>query len=823
MINKIYIIIIFLFVSTQGIGQNYLKLGNKLFKQERYCEAKDYYNKYLNKYVDENIFLKRGICNYYCKNLDKAIEDLENSKFMGSYDDRINYYLAKTYHDKQDFEKAIVYYKKYLADIGSNQIKRNKIINQIKRCANAIDLKYNATDHFIENWGPEINTKYNDIIPLQSPGINNLFYFSSNRIYGSNKKKHYKEFQVEYSNGRWERLYDIYSSNINKNTIFLDFLDSTQKVIFFQGYDTNKGSLLVSKYSNSGKQLDVTYKSDSPILAEYGFRYLQYVNDSTIVFSSNREGGFGGYDLYLTGKREGKWFEPINLGSQINSKYDEISPFITKDGTQIYFSSNNLKSIGGFDIFKSNFSYSDDDWSQPKNLGLPINSSGNETGFRMLSSGKGGIYNSDRKDMGFGEQDIYWIYFKNKIDINKNYSVEIPYLRNRHLKLINNIVFEENQTEIVLEKDKNKKENPVTVAIEENNKNDNKTKIDIKDINEQKPEIEKEAKDKVVIKKEIKTDLKHKEKTSDKKEIIVANNDKKSEDKKKETSEIKETKTGAKQNKDITKKTNKAPINNTKTTVAKKDNSQDKKFIIPLLLIKNNDFRDNQTTIDFIDNLARLLKKYPEVKVEFVGNSFSWTPDKSDILNSIRITERLADSLKLRMIEPERIKLRGVGSNFPAAKPHGPIRSKNIITKVNNRIDVYLHNTDKLPVKVKKESFYISRSIEDPRHKLYETVIEGLSYKIQVKEGDFLFANELLNKYQDSSIEKDIINNKFIHTIGLYKEYISANELYKKLIKEGNLQLEIVPYINGLRINKKEALSYAKKYLDLVNYLEDNR
>lgn len=772
MINKFSIIFIFLFISTLGIGQNYLKLGNKLFKQERYCKAKEHYNQYLNNYVDEKIFLKRGICNYYCKNLDKAIEDLENSKFMGSYDDRINYYLAKTYHDKQDYEKAIVYYKKHLADIGSNQSKRNKIINQVKRCANAIDLKYNATDHFIENWGPEINTVYNDIIPLQSPSNNSHFYFSSNRIYGSNKKKQYKEFQVDFSNGKWERLYDIYSSNINKNTIFLDFLDSTQKVIYFQGYDTNQGSLLISKYSDTGNQLEESYKSDSPILAEYGFRYLHFVNDSTIIFSSNRDGGFGGYDIYLTGKRDGKWFEPVNLGSQINSKHDEISPFITNDGTKLYFSSNNLQSIGGFDIFKSNFNYSDDDWSKPKNLGLPLNSSGNETGFRMLTSGKGGIYNSDRKDMGFGEQDLYWIYFKNKIDINSTYTAEIPFLRNRHLKPINNIVFNDKQIEIVLDNKKEEKEDPVIVAIEESTKN--------------------------------KVESTESEGKSTKTKVKSTNEKVKSADKK-------ET------------KTNNPPVKTTSKTASKTDNSKEDKFIIPLLLVKNNDFRDNQTTIDFIDNLARLLKKYPEVKVEFVGNSFSWNPDKSNMLNSVRITERLADSLKLRMIESERIKIRGVGSNFPAGKPHGPVRSKNIITKVNNRVDVYLHNTNKMPLKIKKEGFYISKSIEDPRHKLYEAVIMGLSYKIQVREGDFLFSNDLLYKYHDSSIEKDIVNNKFIHTIGLYKEYVSANELYKKLVKESYSEIEVVPYINGIRINKKEALAYAKKYLDLVNYLEDNR
>ncbi|HHH53856.1 MAG TPA: hypothetical protein ENK91_09375, partial [Bacteroidetes bacterium] len=186
-INNILLLFLtaFLLVSSSShlSGQNELKIANKLFKADKYCLALPYYNTYLDKFVNKKAYVNRGICNYKCNHIDQAIEDLKNAVYLGSYDEKINLYLAKSFHDKQEFEKAIVYYKKYLADINSNKIERQKIIDNIKRCANGVSLKYKKTNHFIENWGTEINTSFDEILPLQSPQYNSTFYFSSNRTY----------------------------------------------------------------------------------------------------------------------------------------------------------------------------------------------------------------------------------------------------------------------------------------------------------------------------------------------------------------------------------------------------------------------------------------------------------------------------------------------------------------------------------------------------------------------------------------------------------------------------------------------------------------
>ncbi len=808
-IHRLSLLIIFLTSSAYLFGQTPVKVANNLFKAEKYCEALKYYNKHLANFADDEAYMKRGICNYYCMHFKRALADFNNSLLMGNDDKRINYYLAKTYHHQQKFEKAIVYYKKYLNEVIGNKAEKKETLNQIKRCANAIKLKYKPTNHFIENWGAEINTPYNDILPIQSPSDIHHFYFSSDRKYGLKKNKKYKEFQVDFSDGEWEKLYDIYSSQGNKNTVFLDFFNGNNKIAYFMGPSLFMGSIFVSDYSHAAKQLNTETRLEAPIQAEFGFRHLQFINDSTIIFSSDKKGGYGGYDLYLTGIRDGKWFEPVNLGNKINTQFDEISPFITKDGEYLYFSSNNLNSIGGFDVFVSRFSYADDDWSTPKNMGLPMSSSADEIGFRVLSSGKGGIFNSNRKDMGFGGHDLYWIYFKKIVDENRAYAHEVPYLRNRHLTLIEKVDIEEKDNAVAIND-----EIPPTKTTKTGKKNGKNTikSPTGKTVVNQKPKETGKPKDNVVVT----TPKKKTGKTTTKKPI--ADSKPKDNNKSKVIEKPKDkvvTSTPKKKHKKTTPKKYKH-----KKKIAKNNK---KVFTIPLLFIKDKKYRDNKTVTEFIDKTAVLMKKNPELIVEFVGNAFEWQSDKSNLLNSLRYTEGLADSLTLRMIEPERIILKGVGASLPAAKPFGPKRSKNIIVKANNRIDVFFHNTKNLPVNIKHEGLYISRSIEDSRYKLYRTIIKGLTYKIQVKEGDFLFLVDLLNKYQDSSIEKDVAHKKYYYTVGLYKEYISAKDLYKKLLADGYNNIKIIPYIDGVRIDKKDILIKAKTYTDLVNYIEDNK
>jgi hypothetical protein len=103
---------------------------------------------------------------------------------------------------------------------------------------------------------------------------------------------------------------------------------------------------------------------------------------------------------------DGYWGNVKNLGSEINTKFDEDAPFVHSDGKTLFFSSTGHNTIGGYDIFKSEMKHGK--WSLPYNVGKPVNTAQDDKFYVVSSDGERGYYSSEKKD-GFGQQDIYMV------------------------------------------------------------------------------------------------------------------------------------------------------------------------------------------------------------------------------------------------------------------------------------------------------------------------------------------------------------------------------------------------------------------------------
>nr|MBA3970678.1 PD40 domain-containing protein [Bacteroidota bacterium] len=143
--------------------------------------------------------------------------------------------------------------------------------------------------------------------------------------------------------------------------------------------------------------------------------------DGTILyFASNREGGKGGTDLYFSRKLpNGTWGPPQNMGAEINTSSDEDFPNVSADGKVIYFSSNGHTTMGGYDIFKAEMNAETKLFSNPKNVGYPINTPEDNYNFRISSNGRFG-YISALRDGGLGDLDIYRVTLN---EVEPQYSV----------------------------------------------------------------------------------------------------------------------------------------------------------------------------------------------------------------------------------------------------------------------------------------------------------------------------------------------------------------------------------------------------------------
>lgn len=124
-----------------------------------------------------------------------------------------------------------------------------------------------------------------------------------------------------------------------------------------------------------------------------------------LFFASNREGGYGGMDLWVSRFEDGVWQKPKNMGPAINTAGDEAAPFIHTDNKTFYFSSDGHTGFGGTDLFISK-RINDSAWSKPSNMCYPLNTTANETSFYVTIDGNKAYFASDRDSVA-GNYDIY--------------------------------------------------------------------------------------------------------------------------------------------------------------------------------------------------------------------------------------------------------------------------------------------------------------------------------------------------------------------------------------------------------------------------------
>lgn len=411
-------------------AQSWKKLkseADEYFQNGKYKEAlKRYAEIQLERPQDLEIKLMMGMCYYHTNNIPSAQKYLtlvvDSNK---NPDENALYYLGKTYHANLQFDKAVFYYKAFLKRVKENHTLRPAVKDDILRCAKGMRVAYAEQLAIVENLSDKVNTSFDDFGPILSPNHEDKLYFTSARpgnLGGLRDEKGMKDdrfgnyrtdmYSTLVINGEWTATAPL-SSLINgpMHDVVAGFNDEGSVMYYFKGPTLFSGEILVDTFVEKDERSLNPDRFESGMLPENGDGTPQFFNDSVLIFSSRRSGGYGGSDLYISMLKNGNWTNAENLGPAINSEYDEVTPFLAIDGRTLYFSSNNLKSIGGFDVFKARFDDAILSWSEPQNLGLPINSAGDDAYFKLSDTGLKAYFSSSRKD-GFGERDLFVAYFK---------------------------------------------------------------------------------------------------------------------------------------------------------------------------------------------------------------------------------------------------------------------------------------------------------------------------------------------------------------------------------------------------------------------------
>jgi len=365
----------------------YMMLGELYSKQKKYSDA--------------------------AKNYQSAVK-LDSAAYRPVY-----FSLATAEMMSGNYADALVHYKTYLRSKGTKETNRIVAEKNVKNCEFAISAMKNPVDFEPVNIGNAINTADDEYWPsITADGQTLLFtrqvvfrYFPTGK--GEAQEDFYESFMGDSG---WTKAVNAGEPLNTSQNEGAQTLSSSGNYMYFTACSRPGGlgscDIYFSAYRNGhwtlpvnlGAPVNTSSWESTPSISADG---------SLLIFSSSRPGGIGGKDLWYSRMKEnGTWSKPVNLGKSMNTADDEMSPFFHFDGKTLYFASDGRPGMGGFDIYMSKMN-PDSSWSDPKNLGYPINTFNDEMGLVIESGGKRAFFSSKRDNIN--GKDIFYFDLQESI------------------------------------------------------------------------------------------------------------------------------------------------------------------------------------------------------------------------------------------------------------------------------------------------------------------------------------------------------------------------------------------------------------------------
>lgn len=356
---------------------------------------------------------KIGYCYLSAKGRSKSLSYLEKAEELGYSSPGMNFNLGIAYHANQKMEEALHAFEKAETDLTRTKpvdaVKMKEVSRYIQMCRQGMRLMAAPISIEVENMGDIVNTSCPEYAPVISADESSLLFTTkrpcalkpgveamvSEDIYISEKD----------SAGGWTKPLPLGKEiNSSGHDASIALSADAQKLFIYK--DLGNGDIFES--IRKGSNWSVPIRISGTVNSKFWEPSASISADgNTLFFVSDRPGGFGGTDIYISTKTAlGEWSAPQNAGAAINTGYDEDGPFIHADGKTLYFSSDGPGSMGGFDIFSSVYDDVKKTWTTRVNIGFPINTVEDDIFFTWSPDGKRGYFSSDRAG-GVGDKDLY--------------------------------------------------------------------------------------------------------------------------------------------------------------------------------------------------------------------------------------------------------------------------------------------------------------------------------------------------------------------------------------------------------------------------------
>ncbi len=387
------------------------------FSLQNYRGALDDYLLLVEKEPTNVLYNYRLAFCYLNTNIDKAkaVSYLEFVSSLPKCDDIVWYDLARAYMYGYKFDKALATFTKY------KQISRSKdlfeeVDHHMENCYTAKEKVKYPINVTWQNLGKEVNSEYPDLNPFVNADETFLAFTTKRKgtLGGFANYDGYPTSDIfcsEEKGGKWTKAKTVGAKcNSEGNDEVTSLTPDGEYLFIYTETDVFGGDIWVSKKKGKAYQPRAILEENiNKSSIEIGASIYQ--EGDVLFYNSNASDGLGGFDIYMARKLpNGQFATPINLGSNINTKYDEDYPVVSSDGTTLYFASKGHSNMGGYDLFKSTWNPEESKWGPAINLGYPINTPDDNLTISFDAKGQH-AYIAAVREKGLGDLDIYRLTF----------------------------------------------------------------------------------------------------------------------------------------------------------------------------------------------------------------------------------------------------------------------------------------------------------------------------------------------------------------------------------------------------------------------------
>lgn len=398
--------------SPKSKKKRLIELADSTFFHENFEDALVIYDQIISDYAENHyIQYHRDVAYHLSKGRGTDVSKIYNFEENGGRVDKFyNYWLGRIHFDRYEFDASKRHFEMFL-EMKVYKSKEIKAETQqyLQRIKKAKDYYDHPDDYQIVSLAAPINSKHADLSPAFFGNHNELLFVSER---GNQRNGVYEVYHTVKENNGWTEptvLKEL--GKLIKGKAKIEVVNQDGK-LFVNGRNGAPGLFFSEPTADSWTE---PQGFDSKI-DDKALQASFFINDdeNAIYFASKSNGTkLNLYESHLD-ESANNWSSPELLKGDINSKYDDDNPFLSHDGRYLYFSSNRKGSIGGYDVFRSEFDPETKTWSQGMNLGFPINTIDDEVNFQLNEDNVSGFLSSNRLH-GLGDFDIYYFHRPGKI------------------------------------------------------------------------------------------------------------------------------------------------------------------------------------------------------------------------------------------------------------------------------------------------------------------------------------------------------------------------------------------------------------------------